>query len=130
MPTALAGADTGGVDGDGVRTQGPLAGDQAQRRRVWRAWTVCLPASLTLGLVGWSLLQDMVAEMFNCFDSCEPMGWVRVSVAVGIVTGAATVWLLVAGLLRPTWRRGVTLACWGLCMAARLILPLILARTG
>jgi hypothetical protein len=58
------------------------------------------------------------------------MGWVGVSVAVAIVTGAATVWLLAAGLLKPTWRRGVTLACWGLCLAARLTLPLILAHTG
>jgi hypothetical protein len=107
-----------------------LAGHQAQRRRLWRAWTVWPPALLTLGLVAWSLLQDMVAEMFNCFDSCEPMGWVDVSVAVDVVTGAAAVWLLAAGMLRPTWRRGVTLACWGLCLVARLILPLILARTS
>ena len=138
MPAALAGVDTGDVDGDGARAQGwycdpyglhqdrwmsggqptslvrdegeesfddppwygppgplapaavrPPAGNQAQRRRVWRAWTVWPPALLTLGLVGLSLLQDLVAEMFNCFDSCEPMGWVGVSVAVDIVTGAA-----------------------------------------
>jgi hypothetical protein len=178
MPAALAGVDTGGVDGDGVPAQGwyrdayglhedrwmsggqptnlvrdqgkesfdeppwcgppgpllpaavrPLAGNQAERRRVWRAWTVWPPALLTLGLVGWSLLQDMVAEMFNCFDSCEPMRWVGVSVAADIVTGAAAGWLLAAGLLKPTWRRGVTLASWGLFLVARLTLPLILALT-
>ena len=77
-----------------------------------------------------SLLQDLAAEMFDCFDSCEPMGWVGVSVAADLVTGAATVWLLAAGMLRPTWRRAVTLACWGLCLAAWPTLPLILARTS
>lgn len=107
----------------------PLAGNQAQRRRVWRAWTVWLPALLTLGLVGWSLLQDMVAEMFNCFDSCQSMRWIGVSVAANIVTGAIAVWLLTAGMLKPTWRRGITLACWGLCLVARLTLPFILAHT-
>jgi hypothetical protein len=57
------------------------------------------------------------------------MRWVGVSVAADIVTGAAAGWLLAAGLLKPTWRRGVTLASWGLFLVARLTLPLILALT-
>jgi hypothetical protein len=103
----------------------PPAGDQAQLR-VWRAWTVWPPALLTLGLLGLSLLGDFVMELSSCLDSCEPMGPVEVSAALDAVAGAATLWLLGAGMLMPARRRAITLTCWGMCAAvAWRILPLI-----
>jgi hypothetical protein len=96
----------------------PPAGDQAQSRRAWRAWTVWPPALLTPGLLGFSLLMDFVIELSSCFDSCEPMGQVDVSASVDLVAGAATLWLLGAGMLMPARRRAITLTCWGMCAAA------------
>lgn len=113
--------------------------------RVWRSWTIVLPAvtagtlAVLLGTVGWLGtglgVGSNCTDKFDCtVDTCAPCAamsrWV-ISGGVGQwVLAAVACALLALGLRRASWRRAAALTCWFLIPLALLwiILTTVLAE--
>jgi hypothetical protein len=84
-----------------------------QTHGIWRWWTVCLPALLTLGVSGGFILYAALDSAGNCSGGCRPASQgMPVGLFGEIAVAISTVVLVFVGLRTPDWRRSIAVALW------------------